>query len=64
MVALNVPSAASNIPAWIRQAAVAINALLNDANNSDAVIPLVDGSEPPAFITDGAGNLIVIAWSE
>jgi hypothetical protein len=26
-------------------------------------IPLVDGSEPPVFITDGAGTLIVVAWS-
>lgn len=26
-------------------------------------IPLVDGSEPPAFITDGAGTLIVVAYA-
>lgn len=25
-------------------------------------IPLVDGSEPPNFITDGAGNLILVAY--
>ncbi len=25
-------------------------------------IPLVDGSEPPNFITDGAGALIVVAY--
>lgn len=26
-------------------------------------IPLVDGSEPPNFITDGAGNLILVAYT-
>ncbi len=26
-------------------------------------IPLVDGAEPPSFITDGAGQLILIPWS-
>lgn len=26
-------------------------------------IPLVDGSEPPNFITDGAGTLILVPWS-
>lgn len=26
-------------------------------------VPLVDGSEPPAFITDGAGNLIFTAYT-
>lgn len=25
-------------------------------------IPLVDGSEPPNLITDGAGKLILVAW--
>jgi hypothetical protein len=25
-------------------------------------IPLVDGSEPPNFVTDGAGNLILVAY--
>lgn len=25
-------------------------------------IPLVDGSEPPVFITDGAGVLILVAY--
>lgn len=25
-------------------------------------IPLVDGSEPPNFITDGAGNLVLVAY--
>lgn len=24
-------------------------------------IPLVDGAEPPTFITDGSGNLILVA---
>lgn len=24
-------------------------------------IPLVDGSEPPNFITDGSGNLVLVA---
>jgi hypothetical protein len=27
-----------------------------------AVIPLVDGSEPPNLVSDGAGNLIVIDY--
>ena len=26
-------------------------------------IPTVDGAEPPAFITDGAGTLILIAYA-
>ena len=26
-------------------------------------IPTVDGAEPPAFITDGAGTLILIAFA-
>lgn len=25
-------------------------------------IPLVDGSEPPVFITDGAGHLVLVAY--
>jgi hypothetical protein len=29
----------------------------------DSYIPLVDGSEPPVFITDGAGVLIVVPYS-
>lgn len=27
------------------------------------LIPLVNGAEPPGFITDGAGHLILVAWS-
>jgi hypothetical protein len=29
---------------------------------ASAVVPLVDGVEPPAFITDAAGNLIFVPW--
>lgn len=25
-------------------------------------VPLTDGAEPPGFITDGAGNLIFVAY--
>jgi len=32
-------------------------------SGSGSWIPLVDGSEPPAFITDGAGRLIVVAYA-
>jgi hypothetical protein len=41
---------------------------LNPATNTvdlasvGAWIPLVDGSEPPNFITDGAGHLILVAY--
>lgn len=31
--------------------------------SADSYIPLVDGSEPPMFITDGAGVLIVVPYS-
>lgn len=36
---------------------------VGDITPSSPMIPLVDGSEPPVFITDGAGTLIVVAWS-
>lgn len=29
---------------------------------SGGFVPLVDGSEPPNFITDGSGNLIFVAY--
>jgi hypothetical protein len=31
--------------------------------NIGSWIPLVDGAEPPAFITDGAGVLILVAFN-
>jgi hypothetical protein len=43
--------------------------LLNDVvtrlagSGGGSYIPLVDGAEPPVFITDGAGTLILVPWS-
>lgn len=45
-----------------------VTVTLNPASNTvdlsaaGAWIPLVDGSEPPNFITDGAGHLILVAY--
>jgi hypothetical protein len=33
-----------------------------DAHSGGGWIPLVDGSEPPNFITDGSGHLILVAY--
>lgn len=38
-----------------------ITAAANGSAAAGYFIPLVDGSEPPNFITDGAGNLILVA---
>lgn len=38
-----------------------ITAAANGTGGSGSWIPLVDGSEPPVFITDGAGVLILVA---
>lgn len=38
-----------------------ITAAANGSAGAGYFIPLVDGSEPPNFITDGAGNLILVA---
>lgn len=38
-----------------------ITAAANGTGGGGSLIPLVDGSEPPVFITDGAGVLILVA---
>jgi len=39
-----------------------LDGLTNDTNTDNSWVPLVDGSEPPNFITDGAGGLIFVAY--
>ena len=39
-----------------------LSAASSGTGGSGSWIPLVDGSEPPAFITDGAGVLILVAY--
>lgn len=36
--------------------------LASNGSGGSSWIPLVDGSEPPNFITDGAGHLILVAY--
>lgn len=40
----------------------AVSAVNIAVSSGGSWIPLVDGSEPPAFITDGAGVLILVAY--
>ena len=35
----------------------------SSSSSDTSWVPLVDGSEPPNFITDGAGNLIFVAYT-
>lgn len=39
------------------------NPLIEIESSGGTYIPLVDGAEPPSFITDGAGQLILVPWS-
>lgn len=38
-----------------------VTAASNGAGGGGSFIPLVDGSEPPVFLTDGSGNLLLVA---
>lgn len=52
-----VPARDANIPAWQTKVSLAINQLASDATNNTRILPVVIG-EPPALMSDGAGNLI------
>lgn len=62
------PSAPSNGDLWYDSAANELTARINGANvalgaaGGGSWIPLVDGSEPPVFVTDGSGHLILVAY--
>jgi hypothetical protein len=34
-----------------------------DVNGTGSFVPLVDGSEPPNLVSDGAGSLILVPFS-
>lgn len=53
---------ATHVPQVTFDAKGRATAAANVAITDNSWIPLVDGSEPPNFITDGAGVLILVAY--
>lgn len=53
---------ATHIPSFTVDRKGRLTAASQTAVTFSSWIPLVDGSEPPVFITDGAGHLILVAY--
>lgn len=53
---------ATHIPSFTVDQKGRLMAASQTAVTFSSWIPLVDGSEPPVFITDGAGHLILVAY--